>query len=383
MDLASGTGYDPLLPTVANLPIIPWADLEANNPPETPTQVSLQAVPVIAALTVQGEGKPVLLTADVDGKLLVAADTEIDTHTTAAVNVGDSSLSVQGTIGFHVGRTILYHPTDATGLLVGPVERHLITRLTVTTIQIADTILTASVIGTHILEVDDVQTPPPGRLLATYAVPDNLARHVTLNITERIVAIGVVYSNPNNLSFLSAQGRVSLVNYNVVNSLSNPGFYLIPMPGMVESTIFVNITGQAGDTAWIIGFEQVPEIYEDASIYRLSETIQNSFPGVAAQAVAQIFGPVQFGTKIKGIIAKLVNRGGVAEMHVLQYIPKTGSVPTVSLAELSISAVNGDKDTVILDSLNLKVDPISGATVRFDVASGANNEQSITVFYGP
>lgn len=380
-DFASGTAYNALAPTLADTPVIPWADLAVTNPPESPLPIGLQVVPTLAALTAQGQSNPVLLQADAQRRLLTAADSDLTGNTSAAVNVGDSTITLYSATGFIIGRSILYIPLNGGVLNPTQVERHTVTAISGSTLTIGDSFLHAGGIGSIVVEIPDVQTPPNGRVLA-FGNTANGFKNVQVPITERIVALGFLMGPYGDLNSVSCSGGQSGMTYQPISTSSQPGLYIFPVQGTADTFVTFGISAISQfDTYTIIGYETVPAIFQERRGRRFGDSgISTSFPLTNVIAFRQWSPGFAFGTVITDVIATLRNGGGTGVRTLLNWTPNlTFPASFTSIGELAITATAGDIDRFELHDINLAVDIVNGSQIGFDIAPGASNFESLII----
>lgn len=378
-DFASGTAYNALAPTLADTPVIPWSDLAVTNPPETPLPVGLQVVPTLAALTAQGQSNPVLLQADAQRRLLTAADSDLTGTTSAAVNVGDSAITLYSATGFIIGRSILYVPLIGGVLNPAQIERHTVTAITGSTLSIGDSISNAGGIGSIVVEIPDVQTPPQGRIVASGNTANGF-KQVQVAVSERITAVGFFAGSYGDMQSLTITGVQSNAQYQPISVYSTPGLYIAPIVGGADTLVNVGFTFiSAFDTFAVIAYETIPAAYQNNRGGVIGEGLfYQSNPVAGTQAIVTLFSGLPFGTTIVDIIATLRNGGGVADNAKLQWMPNINTPATLyTLGDLAVSATAGDKDRVILRGIRLPVNVFNGSKVQFANAPAANNVQSI------
>lgn len=101
-DAASGL----FVPAQARRSVIPYADLQALNPPVTNPQISPDLLSALAILVAQGPNTPLLLTTDANGRLQVAGTAASITTFTQGFTGGTTVAHVRDTSSFFPGQFV-------------------------------------------------------------------------------------------------------------------------------------------------------------------------------------------------------------------------------------------------------------------------------------
>lgn len=350
IDFASGTGYNALLPTVAEHPVLPLSDLEVTNPPETPLPIALQIVPTIAALSAQGGQGPVLLQADAERKLIVAADNGIDSALSSAALPGDITVSVYSTNGFTVGRIMLYIPLGAGGGLAGPTERHKVTGLTVTTLTLDTPIRTAGTIGSLAVLIPLSDAQPPAYILATQRVTSLAAVNLVIALDANVRAVGLMFDAAATHTPVVITGLTTSVVYNQSLGRDTRGPAIYDISGSVEQSIRVQFTPTVQPWSfYVIAYTADQGPLNFAVLGYPSQNLFFSTPAVNTapfMALAPLNG--QRALSVVSAVFSLRNGGGAATAILAQIIDPTGLGSIIWQDWLSIPATNGSIDRITL-----------------------------------
>lgn len=378
VDFASGIGYNALQPTLADTPIIPFADLAVTNPPESPVPIALQAVPTVSALSAQGPTGPVLLQADATRKLIVTASGNTETVITGPVTAPTSTVPVASTLAMTPGQSILYVPLDGTGLLAGPVERHLVTRVGLQALTFRDPIRTSGAVGSLIVELPDVQTEAAITEVLT-GLTTGAFMNINFPIDERTIAIGLLIPAFGDFIGAGFHGHQSFLTMPLLSGYMLPGLYLYPAIGAVDSQIdgFLN-NPVAGDNFTILAFKSLPDWIANSTIGRDVGQGRFSEPIVGVQSFIQFGAGFPFGETITKVVAVLRGGGVAADNARLVWTPNLTLPAFVTpLAELGIPAVAGAVDRIVLENMALPIDPVNGSQLGFFAAPAPTNFQRV------